>query len=134
MSGPPFYLINYHSNLNLRFHYHHTARSYNVSGEKYTPQGQLSGHVTAFPMPLLATIKEALEEHFPLSISQLESIIQIVLIIAASDNEAREKAKSIEGMRISAFWLDLWYKHRVEVWRDSNIEDLTVSMSFDLHD
>jgi hypothetical protein len=23
-------------------------------------------------------------------------------------------------------------KHRVKVWRDSNIEDLTVSMSFDL--
>jgi hypothetical protein len=51
-----------------------------------------------------------------------------------SNDEAREKAKSIEGMQISAFWLDLWCKHLVEVWRDSNIEDLTVSMSFDLLD
>ena len=48
----------------------------------------------------------------------------------SGDDEAREKAKSIEGMQISAFWLDLWCKHLVEVWRDSNIEDLTVSMSF----
>ncbi len=81
-----------------------------------------------------ATIKEAFEEHFLLSISKLESIIQIVLINAASDDENREKAKSIEGMQISAFSLDLWCKHLVEVWRDSNIENLTVSMSFDLHD
>ncbi len=64
-----------------------------------------------------------------MSISQLESIIQIFVITAASDDEAREKAKSIEGMQISAFWLDLWCKHIVEVWRESNIEDLTVSMS-----
>jgi hypothetical protein len=70
-----------------------------------------------------------------LSISQLESIIQIVLITtAASDDEAREKAKSIEGIQMTAFWLDLWCKHLVEVWRDSNIGDLTVSMSFDLLD
>jgi hypothetical protein len=107
---------------------------YHVSGEKYAPQGPLSGHITAFHKPLPGTIKEALEEHFPLSISQLESIIQIVLITATSDVEARETAKSIEGMQISAFWLDLWCKHLVEVWRDSYIEDLTVSMSFDLLD
>ena len=69
-----------------------------------------------------------------MSISHLESIIQIVLITASSDDEAREKARSIEGMQISAFWLDLWCEHLVEVWRDSNIEDLTVSMSFDLLD
>ena len=81
-------------------------------------------------LQLFLSLKEALEEHFPLSISQLESIIQIVLITATSDDEAREKAKSIEGMQISAFWLDLWCKHLVEVWRDSNIEDLTVSMNF----
>jgi hypothetical protein len=37
-------------------------------------------------------------------------------------------------MQISAFWLDQWCKHFVEVWRDSYIEDLTVSMSFDLLD
>jgi hypothetical protein len=37
---------------------------YHVSGEKYTSQGQLSGHIAAFPKPLLATIKDALEEHF----------------------------------------------------------------------
>jgi hypothetical protein len=66
-----------------------------------------------------------------LSISQLESIIQIVLITTASDDEARQKAKSIEGMQISAFWLDLRCKHLVEVWRESYIEDLAVSMSFD---
>jgi hypothetical protein len=48
---------------------------YHVSGEKYTPQGQLLGHITNFPKPLFATIKDALEEHFPLSISQLEFII-----------------------------------------------------------
>jgi hypothetical protein len=111
-------------------HTKYLTTGYHVSGEKYTPEGQLSGHITAFPKPLPATIKEALEEHFPLSISQLESIIQIVLITATSDEEAREKAKSIEGMQISAFWLDLWCKHLVEVWRDSNIEDLTVSMNF----
>ena len=58
----------------------------------------------------------------------------IVLITVASDDEAREKAKNIEGMQISAFWLDLWCKHLVEVWRDSDIEDLTLSMSFDLLD
>ncbi len=40
-----------------------------VSREKYTPQGQLSEHITAFPKPLPSTIKEALEEHFPLSMS-----------------------------------------------------------------
>ncbi len=92
------------------------------------------GIFSAFSKPLLATIKEALEEHFPLSISQLKSIIQIVLITVASDDEAKEKAKSIEGMQISAFWLDLWCKHLVGVWRDRNIEYFTVSMSFDLHD
>ena len=70
-----------------------------------------------------------------MSISQLESISQIDLITAASDDEAREKAKSIEGMRVSAFWHDLWCKHLVEVWRDSsNIEGLNVSMSFVLFD
>ena len=115
-------------------HTKYLTTGYHVSGEKYTPRGQLFGHITAFPKPLPATIKEALEEHFPLSIPQLESIIQIVLITAASDAKAREKAKSIEGMQISTFWLDLWCKHLVEVWRDDNIEDLTVSMSFDLLD
>ena len=69
-----------------------------------------------------------------MSISRLESIIQIVLITEASDDEAREKDKSIEGMQISAFWLNLWCKYLVEVWRDSNIEDLIVSMSFDFFD
>ena len=29
---------------------------YHVGGEKYTPQGQLSGHITAFPKPLPGTI------------------------------------------------------------------------------
>jgi hypothetical protein len=105
-----------------------------VERENYTPQGHLSEHITTFPKPLLGTIKEALEEHFTLSVSELESIIRMVLIIVASDDEAREKAKSIEEIQISAFWLDLWDKHLAEVWRDSNIEDLTVSMSFDLLD
>ena len=107
---------------------------YHVSGEKYTPQGQLSGYITPFPKPLRGTIKETPEEHFPLSISQLESKIQIIFITASRDGEAREKAKTIEGMQISAFWLDLWCKHLVEVCRDSNIEDLIVSVSFDLLD
>ena len=39
-----------------------------VNGKKHTHQGQLSGHLIAFPKPLLATIKDALEEHFLLSI------------------------------------------------------------------
>jgi hypothetical protein len=104
-------------------HAKYLTTRYHVSGEKYTPQGRLSGHITTFPKPLLGTIKEVLEEHFPLSISQLENIIRIVLINAASDDEAREKAKSIEGMQISAVYLDLLCKHLVEVWRDSNIED-----------
>ena len=92
------------------------------------------GHITSFPKPLLATIRDVLEEQFMLSISHLEIIIKITLATAMSDDEAREKARSNEGMQISAYLLDLWCKHLVEVWRDSNIEDLTVSMSFDLFD
>ncbi len=116
-------------------HTKYLTTGYHVSGEKCTPQGQLSGHIKAFPKPLHGTILEALEEHFPLSISQLVSIIHIYfLITAASDDEDREKATSFGGMQISAFWLDLWCKYLVEVWRYSNIEDLTVSMSFDLLD
>jgi hypothetical protein len=65
---------------------------------------------------------------------QFESIVQIVLIIATSGDEARQKAKSIEGMQISAFWLDLWCRHLVEDWRESYIEDLAISTSFDLLD
>jgi hypothetical protein len=42
---------------------------YHVSREKYTPQGQLFGHIKTFPKPLPGKIKKALEEHFPLSIS-----------------------------------------------------------------
>ncbi len=84
-------------------HTKYLTTGYHVSGEKYTPQGQLSRQITVFPRPLPRTIKEALEEHFPLSISQFENIIQIVLITATSDDEAREKAKSFEGMQISAF-------------------------------
>jgi len=59
-------------------HTKYLTTGYHVSGVKYTPKGQLSGHITDFPKPLPATIKEAIEEHVPLSISQLESIIQIV--------------------------------------------------------
>ncbi len=59
-------------------HTKYLTTGYLVSGEKYTPQGQLSRHIKAFPKSLPGTNKEALEEHFPLSISQLESIIQIV--------------------------------------------------------
>ena len=77
----------------------------------YTPQGQLSGHITAFPKPLPDIVKEAIEEHFPLSISQLESKIQIALITTTSDDEAREKANSIEGMQIFVFWIVLWCKY-----------------------
>ena len=73
---------------------------YHVNGENYTPEGHLSGNITAFPKPLPATIKDALEEHFLLSISQIASIIQIVLITATSDDESREKAKNTEGMHI----------------------------------
>ena len=105
---------------------------YHVSGEKYTPQGQLSSHIAAFPKPLLATIKDALEDHFPLPISQLENIIRIIFITVASDDEAREKPNSMEGVHISVFLLDLWRTYFVKVWRDSNIEDLAVSMSYDL--
>jgi hypothetical protein len=96
----------------------------------YTHRGQLFGHSKTVSKPLPTTIHDALEENFPLSISQVQNIIQKVLIIATSDDEAREKAKSIEGMKISAFLLDLWCKHFVEVWRNSNIEDLPVSMSY----
>ena len=47
----------------------HLTTGYHVSGENYTPQEKLSRHITSFPKPLPSTIKEALEEHFPLSIS-----------------------------------------------------------------
>ncbi len=103
-------------------HTKYVTTTYHVSGEKYTPQGQLSGHIIAFPKPIPGTIEEALEVPFPLSISRLEIIVQIVLMTVASDDEAREEAKSFNGMQISVFWLDLWCKHLVEVWRDSNIE------------
>ena len=46
-----------------------------------------------------------------MSISQLENIIQIVLIASTSDDEANEKAKSIEGMAPSGIGrevLDRW--------------------------
>jgi hypothetical protein len=113
-------------------HTKYLTTGYHISGEKYSPQGQLSGHITAFPKPLPSTIKEALEEHFPLSIAQLEDTIQIVLVTAESDEEAREKAKSMEGMRIDAFWLEHWCRHLVEVWQDSDIEDIAVSTRYDL--
>ncbi len=54
-------------------HTKYLTTGYHVSGEKYTPQEQLSGHNIAFPKPSPGTIKEALEEHFLSSISQLES-------------------------------------------------------------
>ena len=54
------------------------------------------------------------------------------MITAASDDEARKKAKSIEGIPNSAFWLDLRCRHLVDVWRESYIEDLALNMSFDL--
>ena len=105
---------------------------YCVIEEKYIPQGQLSRHLIAFPKPLPATIKYALEEHFHLSISRLENIIQLVSITRAIDDEARGKAKSIEGEQMSVFLLDLWCKHLVEVWRYRNIEILAVSVSYNL--
>ena len=61
-------------------HIKYLTTEYRVSGEKYTPQGQLTNHITTFPRPLLGTIKNALEKHlFSLSISQLESIIGLSL-------------------------------------------------------
>ena len=39
---------------------------------------KLSEHITTISKPLPSTIKEALEETFPLSISQLERVIEIV--------------------------------------------------------
>ena len=50
-------------------HTKYLTTRYHVSGEKYTPQGQLFGHIKTFPKPLPGKIKKALEEHFPLSIS-----------------------------------------------------------------
>jgi hypothetical protein len=67
-----------------------------------------------------------------LSISQLENIIQIVLITVTIDYEARKKSKSIEGMQISAFWLNLWSTHLVKNWHDSNIEDLAIKTTYHL--
>ena len=71
---------------------------YRVSGVNYTPDGQFSVHITAFPKPLPTTIKDTLIQYVPLSISQPESIIQIDLIASPSDYEARETDESIEGM------------------------------------
>ena len=53
-------------------HTKYLTTGYHVSGEKYTSQGQLSRHITTYPMPLPSAIKDALEEPFPLTISQLE--------------------------------------------------------------
>jgi len=52
----------------LLMHTKYVASEYHVSGEKYIPEDQLSGHITTFPRPLPSTIKDTLEEHFPLSI------------------------------------------------------------------
>jgi hypothetical protein len=57
---------------------------------------------------LPTTNKDALEEHFSLSNSQLENIVRVVSITAPHEGENREKAKSIIGMQNSAFLLDLW--------------------------
>jgi len=99
-------------------HTEYLSTGYHISGENYTPQDNFFGHITAFLKPSPTTIKDALKKHSPLSISQLENIIQLGLFNATNDDEAREKAKSIEGLQISAFWLDLWCKHYVDVWRD----------------
>ena len=56
-------------------------------------KGKLSRTITAFPKPLPTTIKDALEEHVPLSISQLENIIQLVLMNATSGDENIKKLK-----------------------------------------
>ena len=51
-------------------HTKNLTNGYHVRGDKYTPEGQLPGHITSFPKPLPAgTIKEKLKENFPLSIS-----------------------------------------------------------------
>jgi hypothetical protein len=65
--------------MNPLMHTKYLTIEYHVSGEKHAPQGQIFGHITTFPKPLPATIKDALEENFPLSISQLENIFQSVL-------------------------------------------------------
>ena len=63
------------------------SNGYHVSGEKYTPQGQLFEHITTFSKPLPSIITDALEEHFLLTIlSQVENIIQTVIINATSDD------------------------------------------------
>ena len=53
----------------LLMHIKYLTNGCHVSGEKHTPQGQLFGHIKDFPKPLPATIKDALEEHFPMSLS-----------------------------------------------------------------
>ncbi len=58
----------------------------------------------------------------------------LLVTTARSDDEDQEKARRIEGMQFTAFWLDLWCTYLVEVWRESNIEDLVISMSHDLLD
>ena len=42
-------------------HAKYLTTGYYVSGEKYTPQEHLSGHITTFPKPLPTTIKDVLE-------------------------------------------------------------------------
>ena len=49
-------------------HTKYLTTRYHVSGEKYTPQAQLSGHITALPKPLPTTNKDAVGEYLPLSI------------------------------------------------------------------
>ena len=49
-------------------HTKYLTTGYHVSGEKYTPEGQLSGHITAFPKPLPAPVMTAF---FPCSDSIL---------------------------------------------------------------
>jgi len=75
-----------------------------VKGSIYTPRGIFLGHINIFlSRLLLVTIKYALTEHFPFSMSYLESGIQIVVIIASSDDEAREKLKVLKECKYMLF-------------------------------
>ncbi len=90
-------------------HIKYRTIGYHVCGEKYTPQRQLSGHIIASPEALPATIKDALEEHFSLPVSQPEIIIHIVFFTATSDDEARERLEVLKGCKFRHFGWKIFF-------------------------
>ena len=105
----------------------YVTTGYDVDRAKSRPAGHLTGHITAFPSAMPGEVGEALERFFPMSIRDVTSVQQIVLVTAASAAEARGKAKHIPGMDVSGFWVKLWCEHMQKTYEEYGIQDEMVS-------